>query len=123
MINSLDAKGLYAEGPGGSASDPDILDTHNASLNAHNTIQRGARLFEQTAAMALLAEGTGGRFFQNNNNLLRGFRDLASAARGLVSAGIRSEQREAGREISQFEGGSGREGRTTTSRPAADTFL
>ena len=79
VINSLDAKGLYAEGPGGSASDPDILDTHNASLNAHNTIQRGARLFEQTAAMALLAEGTGGRFFQNNNDLPRGFRDLASA--------------------------------------------
>ena len=33
----------------------------------------------ETAAMAIFAGGTGGRFFTNNNDLVHGFRDLAAA--------------------------------------------
>ena len=33
----------------------------------------------ETAAMAIFASGTGGRFFTNNNDLAHGFRDLAAA--------------------------------------------
>lgn len=78
VINSLDAKGLYAEGPGGTAKDPENF-AGASYIGTYNSLTRGARLEEQVAAMALLAEGTGGRFFRNNNDLTRGFRDLAAA--------------------------------------------
>ncbi len=78
VINSLDAKGLYAEAPGGaSASLNDVVE--NPRLQTHETQQLGVRLMTETAAMSILASGTGGRFFTNNNDLVHGFRDLAAA--------------------------------------------
>jgi VWFA-related protein len=79
VINSLDAKGLYAEAPGGSMSNPDDPLTQDMYVGTHETEELGTRLMTETAAMAILASGTGGRFFTNNNDLTHGFRDLAAA--------------------------------------------
>ncbi len=79
VINSLDAKGLYAESPGGPPSNHDDPLTRDMYLQTHETEQLGTRLMTETASMALLASGTGGRFFTNNNDLTHGFRDLAAA--------------------------------------------
>jgi hypothetical protein len=75
----LDAKGLYAEAPGGTMANPDDPLTRDMYLGTHETEQLGARMMSETASMALLAVGTGGRFFTNNNDLVHGFRDLAAA--------------------------------------------
>ncbi len=79
VINSLDAKGLYAEAPGGSMSNPDDPVLQDMYVGTHETEELGTRLMTETAAMAILASGTGGRFFTNNNDLVHGFRDLAAA--------------------------------------------
>ena len=74
VINTLDAKGLYVVNPGGYASTPAgwvlpserVVDTKNA--------ERVAQAAD--SAMAVLASGTGGTFYHNNNDLARGFREL-----------------------------------------------
>ncbi len=69
-ISTLDARGLYAIVPGGDAS------TANTSIAAASNKAR----YQQEAALAEsdvlgeLADGTGGTFFHNNNDLQEGFR-------------------------------------------------
>lgn len=60
-------------------SNPDDPMTQDMYVQVHETMDLGARLMSETASMALLAAGTGGRFFTNNNDLVHGFRDLAAA--------------------------------------------
>jgi VWFA-related protein len=74
-ISALDARGLYATLPGG-----------DISTTFHNQLTAGRKdLYQRegdTAAsdvMAELAEGTGGTFFHNNNDLLQGFQRVAAA--------------------------------------------
>jgi len=73
VINSLDAKGLYTQDSGIS----------RPGLNVRSTIARqsqGTRpQWESNDTMAVLASGTGGLFFQNNNDLELGFRELGIA--------------------------------------------
>jgi len=71
MISALDARGLYALVPGGDASqrpgvspDAEILKSNFRSQEA----------LVQNDILAELAEGTGGTFFHNNNDLDEGFR-------------------------------------------------
>jgi VWFA-related protein len=73
IISALDARGLYTTG--GDAS--------QGSYNAYATrmkqqYDREAAL-EQEQVMGELADGTGGTFFHNNNDLNEGFRRVASA--------------------------------------------
>jgi VWFA-related protein len=69
-LSTIDARGLYAIVPGGDAS------TSSTSIVASNNKAR----YQQEAAMAEgdvlgeLADGTGGTFFHNNNDLQEGFR-------------------------------------------------
>jgi VWFA-related protein len=74
-ISALDARGLYATLPGG-----------DISTTFHNQLTAGRKdLYQRegdTAAsdvMAELAEGTGGTFFHNSNDLLQGFQRVAAA--------------------------------------------
>lgn len=78
VINSLDAKGLYADLPGPPLNDarPVIV---SSSLANYRDDLRSMQKQVFNDPLALLAEGTGGRFYQNNNDLGRGFRELASA--------------------------------------------
>jgi VWFA-related protein len=74
-INSLDARGLYVIVPGGDAS--------QASSSLVATRNRAA--YQKEAALAdsdvlgELADGTGGTFFQNSNDLQDGFRRTSEA--------------------------------------------
>jgi len=69
-INTLDARGLYAIVPGGDAS------TNNLSIAAATTKARyqSEAALAQSDVLGELAEGTGGTFFHNNNDLKEGFR-------------------------------------------------
>jgi VWFA-related protein len=73
-ISTLDARGLYAIVPGGDASQS------NTSLVAANNKAR----YDKEAALANsdvlgeFADGTGGTFFHNNNDLQEGFRQTGA---------------------------------------------
>jgi len=76
VINSLDAKGLYAEAPGTPINE--TPETTEPSLR--NTISQieslGDRLDSEDSALARFAESTGGFLFRNNNDLDLGFYQL-----------------------------------------------
>lgn len=76
IINSLDAKGLWAAPPGG-----DLGDRLNRITTGYLAAYQD-RLDDMTKEinddpLALLADGTGGKFFHNSNDLIAGFRELA----------------------------------------------
>jgi VWFA-related protein len=76
VINSLDAKGLYAEAPGTPLNESvDVVE-----LPMGTTILQiqslGDRLDSEDSAMARFAESTGGLLFRNNNDLELGFYQL-----------------------------------------------
>ena len=78
-ISALDARGLYALIPGGDASTPSRL---SPSSLAADSLEAQYQLNSASAdadVMAVLADGTGGSFFQNSNALEVGFRRIASA--------------------------------------------
>jgi VWFA-related protein len=94
VINSLDARGLYAEipigGPSGGLSQPvgpPLYVGNRPPGSGPAIVDMGSyvdSLAHQQAEiikdpLSLLAEGTGGRFFQNNNDFKRGIQELASA--------------------------------------------
>jgi VWFA-related protein len=78
VINALDAKGLYSEGmPGTRPGDPQAYKGYRDNFYLmHETMQVGERLMVVNTAMADLAQGTGGVFFHNNNDLNAGFHQL-----------------------------------------------
>ncbi len=77
VINSLDAKGLWAEPPGGDLSEgpaPIAGGAIGALKDRFNHMEKES--FNDP--LAILAEGTGGRFFHNSNDLGRGLREMAA---------------------------------------------
>ena len=88
VINTLDARGLYVTIPGGDASQAGhadiVLNTRGSPLpgqsyaTAHSTLELDAAAAEGDI-LATLANGTGGTFFHNNNDLQEGLRRLSEA--------------------------------------------
>jgi VWFA-related protein len=74
VINTLDAKGLYAVIPEGDASAPAGWVLPRERIVEAKNAERVAQA--QDSAMAVLASGTGGTFCHNNNDLALGFRRL-----------------------------------------------
>jgi hypothetical protein len=70
-ISTLDARGLYTVVPGGSASSNAQVQVRNAQTRAQN---QAADALAQQDVLAEIADGTGGTFFHNNNDLEEGFR-------------------------------------------------
>jgi len=76
VINALDAKGLYADGPGRPLNE----------ATDHGTLPLSTFVFEETEKMSMrqaedqpmatLAQATGGMFFHDNNDLTLGFERL-----------------------------------------------
>ena len=74
-ISSLDARGLFTLTPGGDASESN---GNPATLQVHAKYQKDAAL-TQDDVMAELAEGTGGAFVHNSNDLEGGLRRIDAA--------------------------------------------
>ena len=77
VINSLDAKGVNLPGINSTAGAPPVLMNNPHLQYAADRFER-----EQMEAfndpMTLFAQGTGGRFIHNTNDLIRGLADLAA---------------------------------------------
>jgi VWFA-related protein len=76
-IGGLDARGLYALVPGGDASNSSITAGNPASLNAKTRYMRDSAMMEQDV-LGELADGTGGNFFHDSNDLAAGFKRVAA---------------------------------------------
>jgi len=73
VINSLDAKGLYAEAPGTPINESveSVVPSLGSMILQIQSL--GDRLDSEDSAMARFTESTGGLLFQNNNDLDLGF--------------------------------------------------
>jgi VWFA-related protein len=79
VINSLSAKGLATEVPGGSlAEQRQEGGLVSARAAMYETRQLSAAEQAENVAMTDFAESTGGKFFKNNNDFLRGLNELAA---------------------------------------------
>jgi len=78
VINALDAKGLYSEPPPGARPDaPRAFRGRGATATlAGETMNQEDRIMVVNTGMADLAQGTGGVFFHDNNDLNAGFHKL-----------------------------------------------
>jgi VWFA-related protein len=76
IINTLDARGLYTIIPGGDISETSPADPLSAGLE---TLYQSAGASTEAFVMSDLADGTGGYFFHNSNDLEGGFGRIASA--------------------------------------------
>jgi VWFA-related protein len=75
VISALDARGLYA----GNADASQGGNTTISDVVGQTSQDRLAAMEESENAMAELANGTGGTFFHNNNDLENGLKSLAAA--------------------------------------------
>ena len=78
IINALDARGLYTVVPGG-----DVSRSPSGNVGAQfiglKVQYQSASASAESDVMATLADGTGGTFFQNNNDLDEGLRRVSTA--------------------------------------------
>jgi VWFA-related protein len=79
IINALDARGLYTVDPAGDIANPVGFAGPSGSFVAGNKQQyQIASASAEADVMAVLADGTGGTFFQNNNDMDEGFRRVSA---------------------------------------------
>ena len=80
VINTLEARGLYAYVPGGDASQQRPASSGRGRQRAQIVeLQIQAREMDAPDdALSTLAYGTGGTFYHNNNDLAAGFRELGA---------------------------------------------
>ena len=74
-ISALDARGLYVVMPGGDINERPQPNSAVAGIEGLYQISSASA---DTDVMAELADATGGTFFHNNNDLVEGFRRVAS---------------------------------------------
>ncbi len=77
-INTLDAKGLTADWIGGNPADGPPIVLMDGSMQAYSEEVAQDERDVADDSMALLAEGTGGTFFHNDNDLPGGVRQMAA---------------------------------------------
>jgi len=76
VINSVDAKGLYAEAPGPPINESVEVVELPTTATVFQIQSLSDRLDSLDSAMARFAESSGGLLFRNNNDLDLGFRQL-----------------------------------------------
>lgn len=74
VINSLDTKGLVADGD--MTDGPPVMLTGRLAAIRDTLVSTQRQVFNDP--LASLAEGTGGKFFHNNNDMGRGIRELST---------------------------------------------
>jgi VWFA-related protein len=82
VISSLDARGLYVVLPFGDASQPGRPDVDlpgQANMATMRVSLDTQSALAESDILAVLANSTGGSFFQNNNDMNEGFRRVADA--------------------------------------------
>jgi hypothetical protein len=72
VLNTLDARGLFALTPGGSAETPPEFLAQKKNEWRHD------EAMEKEDVMAELANGTGGTYFHNDNDITLGLKELAA---------------------------------------------
>ncbi|HUK32169.1 MAG TPA: VWA domain-containing protein [Candidatus Acidoferrum sp.] len=77
VINTLDAKGLWAAPPGGDPSEWQDRITVGPMAAYQDQLDDMQKEINNDPLLAM-AEGTGGRFFHNQNDLTRGYRELTT---------------------------------------------
>ena len=87
VINALDARGLFTDNPVTDASEHTI---NTATLTDKSRFARESALAER-AVMAETASATGGRFFENSNDLDDGFARAAEAPEYIYVLGFAPE--------------------------------
>ena len=87
VINALGARGLYTIIPGGEAAAPRRNTRTPQGMIAEARIQSSSESAKDDG-MAVLASGTGGAFFHDNNDLLRGFRELGMVPEAMYILGF-----------------------------------
>lgn len=88
VINALGARGLYTVIPGGDAATPRPAGRTPRSAQITETRIQGTSESAKDDGMAVLASGTGGIFFHNNNDLLHGFRELGMVPEAMYVLGF-----------------------------------
>jgi VWFA-related protein len=83
-INSLDARGLWTD-PGLDASKGHVNNPESAILKSSFSSSSAS---SESNVMAELADATGGRFFENSNDLDSGFQELAAAPEFVYDIGF-----------------------------------
>jgi len=79
IINALDARGLYTIDSAGDIANPPAVAAPSASFVSANKLQyQIASASTDADIMAVLADGTGGTFFHNNNDMDEGFRQVSA---------------------------------------------
>jgi VWFA-related protein len=76
VINTIDARGLYTPDVMGDIADPSTGSIQTAGYKAS---YRVAAQFAQQEVMAQLADGTGGKFFHNRNDVDEAMREAGAA--------------------------------------------
>jgi VWFA-related protein len=77
VINTIDARGLYVPDVMGDIADPPSI--QSARTNGFKTTYRVAAQFAQEDVLAQLADGTGGKFFHNRNDVDEAMREAGAA--------------------------------------------
>ncbi|MGB9466565.1 MAG: VWA domain-containing protein [Candidatus Acidiferrum sp.] len=76
VINTIDARGLYTSDTAGDLADPPVDSYRTAGYKAS---YRVAAQLAQEDVLAQLADGTGGTFFHNRNDVDEGLREAGAA--------------------------------------------
>jgi VWFA-related protein len=88
VIDTLDARGLYTVLPGEDASDSPPVGRTPRRAQAVEAQAAGRQEEAKDDGMAVLAAGTGGTFYHNSNDLVRGFRELGMAPETMYVIGF-----------------------------------
>jgi VWFA-related protein len=87
IVSAMDLRGLYTIIPSGDASTPlevaQARQRHPAEVRIEEQTEN-----TQADALAMLASGTGGQFFHNNNDLAAGFRRMGAVPEVLYVLGF-----------------------------------